>query len=142
MKFSELNEASWLELQHYLDTCLLPVSGLRGDETPWEATDKIARTGQWLAPIETSFHGRTVTLPAYHYDLSDEGDVTRLNNLCSKLRNTGFAYIIVVCGQPEYLSNEIVADLLVQPMVLDEQPDVDSIRSQIAMLWRKPAVTQ
>jgi len=139
VKFSEIDQASWPELQMYLDTCLIPVSGLTGVESPWEATEKVARTGQWLAPVEEAFLGRTVTMPAYHYDSSSREGIERLNQLCKLWRSNGFRYVIAVCGLPLALTNDLDVDLILQPTSQDEAADDDIIHKQITALWRQPS---
>jgi 23S rRNA (pseudouridine1915-N3)-methyltransferase len=142
MKFSEINADSWPELQNYLDTCLIPVSGLTGEESPWEITDKVARTGQWLAPLEQAFRGRTVTMPAFHYDTGSIEDRERLNRLARQWRTNGFRYIIVICGQPKELPWKLDVDLIIQPTFDDEVTDVEKIRKSVADLWRQPSKFQ
>lgn len=139
MKFSELNENSWPELQNYLDTCLIPISGLTGEEAPWEATDKVASSGQWLAPLERAFHGRTVTMPAFHYITDGSMDIERLDQLCKQWRANGFRYIIAICGQPQLLTPELSVDLIIQPASIGEEPDVEVIRKAVTDLWRQPS---
>lgn len=138
MKFSEIEEADWAELQPFLDTCLLPVSGLTGEETPAEATDKAASTGAWLAPLEKSFTGRTVTLPAFHYySRNEKEDIDRLNRLCRQLRKHRFRYVIAVCGIAQGLPDDLLADLVIQPDREDQQPDEGALRKAVTELWRK-----
>jgi 23S rRNA (pseudouridine1915-N3)-methyltransferase len=142
MKFSEINADSWPELQNYLDTCLIPVSGLTGEESPWEITDKVARTGHWLAPLEQAFRGRTVTMPAFHYDTGSIEDRERLNRLARQWRTNGFRYIIAICGQPKELPWKLDVDLIIQPTFDDEVTDVEKIRKSVADLWRQPSKFQ
>jgi 23S rRNA (pseudouridine1915-N3)-methyltransferase len=136
MKFSEIDEAGWAELQPFLDTCLLPVSGLTGEETPAEATARVANTGDWLSPLEQAFNGRTVTMPAFHYYSGDAEDRHKLDRLCGKLKKSGFRYVILVCGRPNGLA-DVNADLLIQPVTEDEQPDEQELRKAVAELWRR-----
>ena len=51
----------------YLDTCLLPVTGLTGKESPVEAGDRLEQLRDLLDLLEIPYHGRTVTYPAWHY---------------------------------------------------------------------------
>jgi 23S rRNA (pseudouridine1915-N3)-methyltransferase len=139
MKFSELDEAGWPDLQPYLDTCLLPVSGLLGDEAPWEMADWAARAGQWLVPLEQAFKGRTVTLPAYHYHDGSEEASDNLERLCERYRQSGFRHVILICGRTGLLRGNSGADLLVQPKTEDEQPDSEALRQAVTALWRKSA---
>jgi 23S rRNA (pseudouridine1915-N3)-methyltransferase len=137
MKFSELTSESWPDLQLYLDTCIIPISGLTGAESPWEATDKVARTGQWLAPLEHTFHGRTVTMPAFHYYNGSSDDTEKLNGLCIQMRKSGFRYVIAICGQPLGLSEKVIADLIVQPASGKDEPDNGQIRKSVTELWKQ-----
>lgn len=140
MKFSELTEDTWAELQPYLDTCLLPVSGLTGAEAPWEAKERMLRTGDWLSPLEQAFHGRTVTLPAYHYDQAGEDAAERLNALCERLKDSGYRYVIIVSGQAGGVPERVTAaDLRVQPDADGDEPDETSLRQAVSALWRSGA---
>lgn len=139
MKFSELNDEQWADLQPYLDTCLLPVTGLTGEERPPEATAKISAAGDWLYPLETAFRGRTVTLPAYHYaDPADEGDLARLERYCAALKGTGYRFLIVVTGWEAIAAAPLPsADLIVGPGPQGSEPEEEAIRRIVTELWRR-----
>ncbi|NKI23353.1 DUF2487 family protein [Paenibacillus dendritiformis] len=99
MKFSELTAEQWEEWGPYLDTCILPVTGLTGLESPVEAAERLERLRDWLDGVEIPFHGRTVTYPAYHFAGGSEPqpeDITLLDKVCGRLREQGFSYIIIV----------------------------------------------
>jgi len=137
MKFSEISEENWAELQPFFDTCLLPVSGLTGTETPWEATERILKTGDWLSPLERAFHGRTVTMPAYHYDQVGGVGSDRLNELVARLKQSGFRYVIVVSGQAGGVPDSVTeASLIVQPSGESDIPDPDTLRQAVMAMWR------
>ncbi|WP_158602175.1 DUF2487 family protein [Cohnella endophytica] len=138
MKFSEIEENSWPELQPYLDTCLLPLSGMTGEEAPWEATNKIASAGRWLAPLEQAFRGRTVTMPAYHYGGNDEDRPERMKRLIASMKGVGFRYVVVVSGQTMTKDELLGADLFVGPVAEGEEPEAHKISKSLADLWRKP----
>jgi len=140
MKFSEIDPESWPELQPYLDTCLLPLSGLTGGETPSEATEKVARTGEWLAPLEEAFRGRTVTMPAFHYGSGSPEHVGKINELIASWKRGGFRYVVLVCGQPLDLP-AAGADLYICPAAEQEEPDAQAIAKSVADLWRSPKKT-
>lgn len=141
MKFSEIDDQSWAELQPYLDTCLLPVSGLTGTEAPWEAKEKIMRTGDWLSVLERSFHGRTVTLPAYHYNQAAPDAADRLNDMCERFKSSGYKYVVVVCGQAGGVSERVTAaNMIVQPDVEHDEPDEGKLRAAVSAMWRGGAV--
>jgi len=137
MKFSEIGADSWPELQPYLDTCLLPLSGLTGEESPIEATDKVARTGQWLAPLEYAFRGRTVTMPAYHYDAGSYEHSERINQLIARWRKMGFRYVVIISGQPSEWHQHLLADLFIQPSAIEEEPNSQDITKLVSELWQK-----
>jgi 23S rRNA (pseudouridine1915-N3)-methyltransferase len=136
MKFSELDEAGWPDLQPYLDTCLLPVTGLTGEEAPWEMADFAAAAGEWLIPLEQAFRGRTVTLPAYHYYDGSDREADKLNQVCTSLRSSGFKYVVLICGRPGRLSGLEGADLVIRPESEEERPDADQIKRTLAGLWK------
>lgn len=98
MKFSEIEREQWKELAPYLDTVLLPVSGLTGGEEPWEAVSALERLRDALDPLETAYRGRVVTYPALHYVNSDDELVKWTDELCDRLFAVGFQFCIVVTG--------------------------------------------
>ncbi|MBN2984289.1 MULTISPECIES: DUF2487 family protein [Cohnella] len=138
MKFSEFDSLTWPGLQMYFDTCLLPVTGLTGRETPAEMTDKAAAVGDWLSPLETAFKGRAVTLPAYHYfDAEASADGELLERRCDALKAAGFRFVVVVSGTAGLLKAlPASADLLVQPARPEERPDAEAICRPVAALWK------
>jgi len=136
MKFSEIGPESWPDLQPYMDTCLLPLSGLTGEESPFEATEAVASAGRWLTPLETAFRGRTVTMPAYHYGTDGPELVDELNRLIGLWKRAGFRYVVVVSGRPMRL-DRLEADLYVRPGTEDEEPDGKALAKAVADLWKK-----
>ena len=139
MKFSELEEASWPDLQPYMDTCLLPVTGLEGGEAPYEMADLAAEAGAWLAPLEHAFKGRTVTLPAYHYYDGSEEEARRLSRISGKCRSAGFRFVVLVSGRAGLLTGIEGADLIVQPNLAGERPDAGTMRKAFTDMWRGAA---
>lgn len=142
MKFSELDEAGWPELQPYLDTCLLPVSGLEGDEAPWEMADRAGGAGAWLQPLEQAFRGRTVTLPAYHYYGGSPEDADKLRAVCGKCRIAGYKYVVLVSGRSGLLGAGLGADLIVQPRNGEDFPDPQMLRGLFSSLWGSSAAAR
>lgn len=100
MKFSEIQETQWEELRPYLDTCLLPVTGLRGTEAPWQAASELERLRDALDLLEIPFKGRTVTYPAIHFVPSSPGE-TFLGETCARLKEAGFRYVVIVTAKSE-----------------------------------------
>ncbi|MFD7523995.1 DUF2487 family protein [Paenibacillus chitinolyticus] len=114
MKFSEITEKDWTDLQPYLDTCLLPVTGLGGGETPWEAGDALESLRDVLDVLEIPYKGRVVTYPALHYCTSEDRDREYVERTCGQLRKAGFAYVVVVTAHPEIGAWQLQnADLIV-----------------------------
>ncbi|WP_178022652.1 DUF2487 family protein [uncultured Paenibacillus sp.] len=112
MKFSEIEASSWEELRPYLDTCLIPVTGLTGLERPYEVTEKLERLRDVLDWVEMPFKGRVVTYPSFQYQT--EGMPRAINDLCRNVKASGFAYAIVVSADFEWKGEELPdADLIV-----------------------------
>lgn len=131
VKFSELTEEQWEEWGPYLDTCILPVTGLNGTESPIEAGYRLEKLRDWLDGIEMPFRGRTVTYPAYHFvsQQLDDDELRLLNGLCTRLRRQGFAYIVVVSAQLPLTSDKLpAADLVITPAELMEE-EAGQVRS-------------
>lgn len=147
MKFSEISEQDWGSLQPYLDTCLLPVTGITGAEQPWEATAALENLRDVLDKVEIPFKGRVVTYPALHYtDGSHERLAGLVDQVCSNLKASGFKYVIVMTADSSLcLADCVQADLVLQPesIASDEEAqelDAKAIASQVQQLWnRSPA---
>jgi len=98
MKFSEIGRDEWDALKPYLDTVLLPLSGLTGGEQPWEAVEALEKVRDALDPLESAFKGRVVTYPALHYAEDDNALAQLADEICKRLYEAGFAYCIIVAG--------------------------------------------
>ena len=99
MKFSELTLAQWDEWRIYLDTCLLPITGLTGNESPVDMALELENLRDWLELIEKPFYGRVVTYPAYHYARQAvEGDTqwSIINQFIEQIKNNGFKYVVIM----------------------------------------------
>ncbi|WP_284640191.1 DUF2487 family protein [Paenibacillus silviterrae] len=101
MKFSDIEEQGWAELAPFLDTCLLPITGMTGAEQPWEATRALEELRDALDGLEQPFKGRVVTYPALHYLPEGEAGELLLGRLCDKLRSSGFRYVVAVTAKSE-----------------------------------------
>lgn len=114
MKFSEIEAEAWGELRPYLDTCLIPVTGLTGSEQPYEVTAALERLRDVMDWIELPFKGRVVTYPSFQY--GRENILSQINEICHNVKLSGFTYIIVVSADVELPANRITnADLIVDP---------------------------
>ncbi|MBD8497601.1 DUF2487 family protein [Paenibacillus arenosi] len=143
MKFSDLTREQWTEWRPYLDTCLLPITGLTGLESPVEAAERLGELRDWLDLVETPFHGRVVTYPAYHY--SSYGTSDREDTYCviqevvRMVKRSGFKYVIIMSCQ-SHISKENLseADLVVTPYsvkVEDGKSIAEMIETQVSQMW-------
>ncbi|MCK8486365.1 YpiF family protein [Paenibacillus sp. MBLB2552] len=112
MKFSEIEPSAWEELRPYLDTCVIPVTGLTGLELPYEVTEKLERLRDILDWVEIPFKGRVVTYPAFQYQTQEMAQA--INVVCRNVKSSGFAYVLVVSAEFEWFDEELPdADLIV-----------------------------
>ncbi|MFC4808512.1 DUF2487 family protein [Paenibacillus sp. GCM10023250] len=135
MKFSELNAEQWAELQPYLDTAVLPVTGLTGAEMPHEATLRLERLRDVLLTIEQPFKGRTVTYPAIQYGAQSPELAGQLREVCGNLRTAGFKYIILASAIPLQSAEACGADLAVGPDGDGALPEPGAVSEAVRTLW-------
>ncbi|MEK3881432.1 DUF2487 family protein [Paenibacillus sp. PL2-23] len=140
MKFSDISREQWDELKPYLDTCLLPVTGLDGSESPYEATEKLERLRDMLDLIEIPFKGRVVTYPACHYVTPATRACDALADYCANLRASGFAVIVFVSADASLQLQDGGADLIIQPAENGEWPSKEAVSTWIRELWSRTAV--
>lgn len=120
MKFGEIMQNEWKELMPYLDTCVLPVTGLSGLEQPWEAGDRLEALRDALDLIEIPFRGRIVTMPAVQY-VPGQAYASLLEHVCANLRASGFRYVVAITAAAEasgMLPEEADLQLYVDPASL------------------------
>ena len=142
MKFSELTLAQWEEWKPYLDTCLLPITGLNGYENPIEASAKLEQLRDWIELAETPFYGRMVTYPAYHFAVpADKGDSQweTVNRLVERLKKLGFKYVVVMSSHLD-LAGELLpaADLVLTPYSQAQSEYTqasDYIKANVVEMW-------
>lgn len=142
MKFSEIERERWPELAEYFDTALLPLSGLTGRESPWEATEALERLRDALDPIESMYKGRVVTYPAVHYAEDDAALEALADKLCDRLRESGFKHCIVVTGAERLLARSFArACATIGPKTPKPDVPTETYRSEakrtIEELWMK-----
>jgi len=133
MKFSDIESGRWAELKPYLDTCLLPVTGLTGLEQPDEATQALEQLRDVMDAIEIPFTGRVVTYPACHY-VGDPAGGELVEALCQSLKRAGFRYVIVVSARLGQL-NPPSADLRIVPDSTGSAPTGAEIGQAVRDLW-------
>jgi 23S rRNA (pseudouridine1915-N3)-methyltransferase len=139
VKFSEIAAQEWPELKPYLDTCLLPVTGLSGLEDPTTVTKALQHLGDVLEAIEVPYKGRVVTYPALHYIAGTDFN-TQLEEIVRNLKKSGFRYIIVITLHPEgTLWDSQETDLLIavdQEQWTQQSELIKSeISKQVQQLW-------
>ncbi|MDF2668499.1 MAG: hypothetical protein K0R67_805 [Paenibacillus sp.] len=147
MKFSEIDRKEWFKLKPYLDTCLLPVTGLDGSEEPWQAVQELEFLRNLLEFIEIPYKGRTVTYPAFHYVDYETPAPEIIDRICQRLKQSGFRYVIVMSGQ----ASAVVGPLEHADLVLSSQDEEGramnsdafktSVDRKVQALW-KPAVPE
>lgn len=139
MKFSEVDEKTWPEIQPYFDTCLIPYTGMTGAETPWEATTALERLRDFLDYVEIPFKGRVVTYPAMQYGGQDS--VRLLNEICHKVKSTGFAYAIVMTADCRLTGEDVPESALVLSLPEISASGTGSVKEAVAGLigdlWNK-----
>lgn len=135
MKFSEISSGQWEELSPYLDTCLLPVTGMTGTEKPFEATGLLERLRDLMDLIEIPFKGRVVTYPAWHYISENREFMGMLNECCASVKRAGFRYVIVVTANKDMNIACSAVDLFFQPDEEDNPPNQSDVSNAIRALW-------
>jgi 23S rRNA (pseudouridine1915-N3)-methyltransferase len=141
MKFSEIGKEQWAELQPYLDTCLLPITGLTGTEPPWEAGERLEELRDALDLIEIPYYGRVVTYPAVQY-VPGPAYGQLLENVCTALKAAGFRYVVAMTAAAS-VSGMLPAaadlQLYVDPDSLRAAPDdvKRAVTAQLQSLWNR-----
>ncbi|WP_054957106.1 DUF2487 family protein [Paenibacillus dakarensis] len=137
MKFSEVDEQAWPELQPYFDTCVIPYTALTGSESPWEATAALERLRDFMDLIEIPFKGRIITYPAMQY--SGESSVQLLNDICHNVKSAGFTYAVIMTADVELDQADVPESALVlsQPRILasENTPLSLAVTKRIHQLW-------
>ncbi|HBU80069.1 MAG TPA: DUF2487 domain-containing protein [Paenibacillus sp.] len=140
MKFSEMTQDSWAELQLYLDTCLIPYTALTGKQSPVEATEALERLRDFLDLVEIPFKGRIMTYPAFHYAGPDMS--MALNTLSEQLKSSGFKYVVIMSSDGVLEQSQITsADLVLSHSILSQEVGDEGIArfvgEKIRELWKR-----
>ncbi|GGD69053.1 DUF2487 family protein [Paenibacillus nasutitermitis] len=137
MKFSELTPDQWGELQPYLDTAVLPVTGLTGNEAPYQATEALEKLRDVLDLIEKPFKGRIVTYPTCNYGAWNTETAQQVASVCRNLKQTaGFKHVVVAAAfsEPSLMKTE-EADLFVGPDSNGVLPAAEEVSVAVRHLW-------
>lgn len=140
LKFSEMTQDSWAELQLYLDTCLIPYTALTGKQSPVEATEALERLRDFLDLVEIPFKGRIMTYPAFHYAGPDMS--MALNTLSEQLKSSGFKYVVIMSSDGVLEQSQITsADLALSRSILSQEVGEEGIArfvgEKIRELWKR-----
>lgn len=137
MKFSEVELSMWEELRPYLDTCLIPVTGLTGKEQPYEVTEALERLRDILDLVEIPFKGRTVTYPSIQY--GRENILELINEICHNVKSSGFKFVILISADVSLLDLSLPnVDLIVTPQSFAGSDTSDlktAIQDEIQRIW-------
>lgn len=137
MKFSDLSPQQWAELQPYLDTAVIPYTGLSGGEMPYEATEALEKLRDVLDLIEIPFKGRIVTYPANHYGAWDSGGIAQAAAMSLKLKQCGFKFIVIVAAfsVEEGAASQVNADLIISLQQDGAMPEGSEVNDAVRMMW-------
>lgn len=135
MKFSDIEKEQWDELSPYLDTCLLPVTGMTGTEPPFEATQRLEELRDMLDLVENPFKGRVVTYPACHYVTDGNGSGQGVSAIVERLKESGFAYVILATASGVLTLDDCGADLVLKPDESGLRPEPSKVASLVKELW-------
>ncbi len=131
MKFTDFNQSIWNETSAYYDTCVIPYSGLTGNETPPRVVQLLSGLKERLEWIEVPFKGRVITYPALQYCFEGFSEFT--NYLINNLRSVGFKFVILVVAPSVIIKQECAFDLVID----DRNDDSAKCKEEILQLWRK-----
>lgn len=136
MKFSDISAEEWAELQPYLDTAILPLTGLSGSEMPHEATSALESLRDILDLIEGPFKGRVVVYPACHYVQWNDESSDQLAAICANLKKVGFRYVIVAASfQTDDLVKPVPVDLVIGLETSGNLPTATVVSESVRTLW-------
>lgn len=141
MKFSDIKEEDWTSLAPYVDTCLLPVTGLSGSELPWEATAALELLRDALDALEIPYRGRVITYPALHYCPDPDGEWGEaINQISGNLKSAGFRFVIIVSihqNIAKFAVPEADCVLIYDPLQSENSKQFGIMaRDQVEQLWR------
>lgn len=141
MKFNDISAQDWPELKPYLDTCLLPLTGLTGFEDPAQVTLALEQLRDALETIEIPYKGRVVTYPALHY-ITGTDMREQLNAISLHLKRMGFRYVIgltihtdAALWKAEQTDLLIVVDM--KQWTSQSELIKSSISKQVQELWQQ-----
>ncbi|MFF2908127.1 DUF2487 family protein [Paenibacillus sp. NPDC057934] len=139
MKFSDFDPEVWKENGRFYDTCLIPFTGLQGTESPVETAAALERLRDFMDIVEIPFRGRIVTYPALQY--MGAGYKGLINELCHKVKSSGFQYAVVLTVDVNLSGHEIIESDLVLALPNIEVPQGGRLNSivgdRIQEMWQE-----
>jgi 23S rRNA (pseudouridine1915-N3)-methyltransferase len=139
MKFNDIEKDNWDGLKPYLDTCLLPLTGLTGSETPWQVTEALERLRDLMDLVEIPYKGRIVTYPSFQYLLEEGSIIAEVNALCRKLKSSQFKYVILISADMKIAEiNFEDCDLMITSKLQISEASAPNalVAEQVSDLWR------
>jgi 23S rRNA (pseudouridine1915-N3)-methyltransferase len=139
MKFNDIEKDNWDGLKPYLDTCLLPLTGLTGSETPWQVTEALEMLRDLMDLVEIPYKGRIVTYPSFQYLVEEGTIIAEVNALCRKLKSSQFKYVILISADMKIAEiNFEDCDLMITSKLLISESSAPNViaAEQVSDLWR------
>ena len=137
MKFSDFDAVTWEENRQFYDTCLIPVTGLTGKESPAEAVAALERLRDFMDMVEKPFRGRLVTYPVLQY--CSKHNLEPINEICRNVKSGNFQYVIVLSADLDISESEMNESDLILAMPGFKGADLKEVQALIAekiqMLW-------
>lgn len=135
MKFSDFDRENWEENHSYYDTCLVPFTGLSGNETPPETAEALERLRDFMDQVERPFKGRIVAYPAIQYVGAGKGNY--INSVLRKVKSSSFQYAILLTADISISEHEIYESDLVLSLPTLEASSEMGINAEIAKKIQK-----
>lgn len=139
MKFSDFDAANWEENGQFFDTCLIPLTGLTGGESPAESVSALERLRDFMDTVERPYRGRIVTYPVFQY--GGKASLELLNEVCRNVKSVNFRYAVVLTADLEIQESDMPeCDLVLSLPILQNQVNKNRqsiIAEKIENLWRE-----
>ena len=134
-EFSEITPDKWDELKPFLDTALLPVTGLDGSESPatllrnnWNVCVICLTCSSVLSAVEPSHIRRFILF------MTSKRRVLELAQVAGNLKQAGFRHVVIVTLVEE-LADDLTSmgesiDLVITPN------ESEQVQERIASMWQ------
>lgn len=137
LRFSDVDQKTWSQWQPFVDTAVVPLTGLDGTETPWEMRQRLEILRDLLDITEQPFKGRVLVLPAVQYAFSEY----QLKSMAKNLRHQGYHFIITVAAwrrpaSPNYDDKKYIDFEIFYNQDTSEHEQQQVIRLGIERIWQ------